>query len=65
MSPHTAGVWLGFCLCAALVGLAGPALSRNGDVIATRLNLSGGWISFGLFAMYLLNAYVLFLHGAR
>lgn len=50
MSPHTAGVWLGFCLCAALVGLAGPALSRNGDVIATRLNLSGGWVGLILVA---------------
>ncbi len=29
----------------------------------TRLFLSVGWISLGLFVMYLLNSYVLFLHG--
>ena len=39
-----AGIWLAFLACVALVGLAGPVLSRNGDVIAVKLNLTGGWV---------------------
>ncbi|HQT61494.1 MULTISPECIES: sodium:calcium antiporter [unclassified Acidiphilium] len=50
MTPHLAGLWLGFGLCAALVGLAGPALSRNGEIISARTNLSGGWIGLILVA---------------
>ncbi|WP_298221988.1 sodium:calcium antiporter [Acidocella sp.] len=44
MSPSPATVWFAFLLCLALVGLAGPVLARNGDVIAVKTNLSGGWV---------------------
>ncbi len=37
-------VWLAFGACALLIGLAGPSLSRNGDIIADKLNLSASWI---------------------
>lgn len=37
-------IWIGFAACLVLVGLAGPALSRNADIIAVRTGLSGGWI---------------------
>ncbi len=37
-------VWLAFALCVALIGLAGPELSRSGDIIADKTGLSGNWI---------------------
>ena len=37
-------IWLAFLVCLALVGTAGPVLSRSGDVIAAKTGLSGGWI---------------------
>ncbi len=37
-------VWLAFAACAALIGLAGPELSRSGDIIADKTGLSGNWI---------------------
>lgn len=45
-----ATVWISFAACLILVGLAGPALSRNGDIIAARTGLSGGWIGLILVA---------------
>jgi cation:H+ antiporter len=37
-------VWLAFAGCALVVGVAGPSLSRNGDIIADRTGLSANWI---------------------
>ena len=65
MSLPAAAIWLAFLLCLTLAGLAGPVPSLNGGVIAVETNLSGGWISFGLFTTYLLNTYMLYLHGAH
>ena len=39
-----AWVWLEFAACAVLIGLAGPELSRSGDIIADKTGLSGNWI---------------------
>jgi cation:H+ antiporter len=50
MSLPAAAIWLAFLLCLTLVGAAGPVLSRNGDVIAVKTNLSGGWAGFILVA---------------
>jgi cation:H+ antiporter len=36
--------WLAFAVCALLIGIAGPQLSRNGDIIADRSGLSSNWI---------------------
>lgn len=41
------GVFLGV---AAVIGLAGPHLSRNGDIIAEKTGLSGSWIGLVLIA---------------
>ena len=43
-------VWLEFGAALALVGIAGPQLSRSGDVIADKTGLSGGWIGLILVA---------------
>jgi len=43
-------VWLQFAACAALIGLAGPVLSRSGDIIAEKTGLSRGWIGLILLA---------------
>lgn len=43
-------IWLAFLVCLALVGTAGPVLSRSGDVIAAKTGLSGGWIGLILVA---------------
>jgi cation:H+ antiporter len=37
-------------VCAALIGFAGPELSRSGDVIAEKTGLSHGWIGLVLLA---------------
>lgn len=37
-------VWLAFAACALFIGLAGPELSRSGDIIADKTGLSGNWI---------------------
>lgn len=42
--PTLAWVWLEFATCALLIGLAGPELSRSGDIIADKTGLSGNWI---------------------
>ncbi len=42
--------WLQFAACAALIGVAGPVLSRNGDIIAEKTGLSRGWIGLILLA---------------
>jgi cation:H+ antiporter len=42
--------WMQFAACALLVGLAGPVLSRCGDVIANKTGLSGSWIGIILLA---------------
>ena len=39
-----------FGLCLALVGFAGPKLSRSGDIIADKTGLSGNWIGIILLA---------------
>jgi cation:H+ antiporter len=42
--------WLKFALCAALIGAAGPVLTRYGDVIARLTGLSRTWIGLVLLA---------------
>ncbi|BCH31942.1 sodium/hydrogen exchanger [Mesorhizobium sp. L-8-10] len=42
--------WLKFAVCVVLIGLAGPALIRNGDVIARLTGLSRSWIGLVLIA---------------
>jgi cation:H+ antiporter len=42
--------WLKFAACAALIGLAGPALTRYGDVIARLTGVSRSWIGLVLLA---------------
>lgn len=42
--------WTKFAICAALIGLAGPALTRYGDIIARRTGLSRTWIGLMLLA---------------
>ncbi len=49
MSQFTS-IWLQFATCVALIGLAGPEVSRSGDVIAEKTGLSGGWIGLVLVA---------------
>lgn len=43
-------VWAKFGVCAALIGLAGPALTRYGDIIAKRTGVSRTWIGLVLLA---------------
>ena len=43
-------VWLEFIVCAALIGFAGPELSRSGDIIAEKTGLSHNWIGLILLA---------------
>jgi cation:H+ antiporter len=43
-------IWLQFAACVVLIGLAGPALRRNGDVIAEKAGLSGNRIGLVLLA---------------
>ncbi len=42
--------WSKFAVCAALVGMAGPVLTRYGDVIARKTGLSRTWIGLVLLA---------------
>lgn len=42
--------WATFGACAALIGLAGPQLSRSGDLIAGKLGMSGSWIGIVMIA---------------
>ena len=39
-----ASVWAQFAACALLIGLAGPELSRSGDIIADKTGISANWI---------------------
>jgi len=48
--PDIAFVWLEFAICAGLIGLAGPELSRSGDIIAEKTGLSHSWIGLILLA---------------
>jgi cation:H+ antiporter len=43
-------VWLKFSVCAALIGFAGPVLTRYGDIIARRTGVSRTWIGLLLLA---------------
>jgi cation:H+ antiporter len=43
-------IWLQFIACAGLIGLAGPELSRSGDIIAEKTGLSHTWIGLILLA---------------
>ena len=43
-------VWVKFSICAALIGFAGPALTRYGDIIARRTGVSRTWIGLLLLA---------------
>ena len=43
-------VWAKFGICAALIGFAGPALTRYGDIISERTGLSRTWIGLVLLA---------------
>jgi cation:H+ antiporter len=49
MTP-TVLIWTKFAICAALIGLGGPALTRYGDIIAQRTGLSRTWIGLFLLA---------------
>jgi cation:H+ antiporter len=49
MSPLVE-IWLQFGTCAVLIGFAGAALSRYGDVIGDKAGLSGTWIGLALLA---------------
>lgn len=42
--------WLKFAFCIILIGFAGPALIRNGDIIARITGLSRSWIGLVLLA---------------
>ena len=42
--------WTMFIAIAAVIAVAGPYVSRNGDIIAEKTNLSGGWIGLVLVA---------------
>lgn len=42
--------WLKFGVCIGLIGLAGPVLTRNGDIIARLTGLSRSWIGLVLLA---------------
>jgi cation:H+ antiporter len=42
--------WLKFAICAALIGIAGPALTHYGDIIARLTGLSRTWIGLVLLA---------------
>lgn len=42
--------WSKFALCAAMVGIAGPVLTRYGDIIARKTGLSRTWIGLILLA---------------
>jgi cation:H+ antiporter len=43
-------IWLQFFICAGLIGLAGPELSRSGDIIAEKTGLSHNWIGLIMLA---------------
>jgi cation:H+ antiporter len=43
-------VWAKSAICAGLIGLAGPALTRYGDIIARRTGVSRTWIGLVLLA---------------
>jgi cation:H+ antiporter len=43
-------IWLQFAACVLVIGLAGPELSRSGDVIAEKTGLTAGWIGLVLLA---------------
>jgi cation:H+ antiporter len=43
-------IWVQFLVCVALIGVAGTALSRYGDVIADKTGLGGTWIGLVLLA---------------
>lgn len=42
--------WVQFVLCATIIGIAGPALCRSGDVIGEKLGLPGSWVGLVLLA---------------
>ncbi|HVZ50999.1 MAG TPA: hypothetical protein VG986_03470 [Pseudolabrys sp.] len=42
--------WLKFAVCTALIGLAGPALTRYSDIIARLTGLSRSWVGLVLLA---------------
>jgi len=42
--------WLKFALCLSAIGLAGPSLIRNGEIISQRTGLSRSWIGLVLVA---------------
>ena len=43
-------VWVKFGICAALIGFAGPALTRYGDIIGRRTGVSRTWVGLILLA---------------
>lgn len=43
-------IWLEFAVCAALIGLAGPELSRSGDIIAEKTGISQNWVGLVMLA---------------
>lgn len=42
--------WLQFLMCGAVIGFAGPILTRNGDIIAKATGLSRSWVGLVLLA---------------
>ncbi|MGE0195957.1 MAG: sodium:calcium antiporter [Methylocystis sp.] len=45
-----AEAWTKFAICVALIGVAGPALSYHGDIIARRTGLTRSWVGLLLLA---------------
>ncbi len=43
-----AWVWIALGICAALIAVAGPELSRSGDILADKTGISGNWIGLVL-----------------
>ncbi len=48
--PPIVAIWLQFAACLALIGFAGPELSRSSDIIAEKTSLSGSWVGLVLVA---------------
>ncbi len=46
-----AQTWFAFAICLVLIGSAGTVLSRNGDAIAVKTGLTGGWVGLVLVAV--------------
>ena len=50
MNAAAVGAWLQFAACVALIAAAGPALTRNGEIIARLAGMSQSWVGLVLLA---------------